>query len=476
MKRNAKKLVSLMLVLCMAFALSVTAFAASEVSRVSVTINGDSDTARGFCWYTEEDAGSDLQIAPVGTNLFDAAVIEGYSYEAMDKYAHKAVADGLLPGTKYAYRVGDSQANVWSDVGYFTTSDKNEDAASFIVISDVQASNEENFRMAAAVMEKAVATMPEYEFTVNLGDFVNDCTNEEWDSYFRNFAFSNMNTTLIPVAGNHEGNLQWYKFNNMFNIGAVPGSATITGCYYSFDWGDAHFAVLNSNDMYPMSMQQINWLKNDMNASDAQWKIVLMHRAVYSAGKNINKPDTLIMRDMLIPVIDELGIDVVFAGHDHMYFRTETVKGDEVVETQSVTEVWNGEETTFALNPDGTTHILPSTAGTKRYGVNEDAISPILDCAAVARDTKEGGVFATVSLDSEHFVYKAYQVNDETKETTLIDSYAIKKTEREAPVTDYEELPTDLLSNFTHNIMNFVKEIAAVLLTYIVKVLPGMIF
>lgn len=476
MKRNAKKLVSLMLVLCFAFALSVTAFAASEVTRVSVAINGDSDASRGFCWYTEEDASSDLQLAPVGENLFDAAIIEGYSYKAMDNYVHKVSANGLLPGTKYAYRVGDSEANVWSDVGYFTTSDKNEDTASFIIISDVQASNEENFRMAAAVMEKAVATMPEYEFTVNLGDFVNDCTNEEWDSYFRNFAFSNMNTTLVPVAGNHEGNLQWFKFNNMFNIGAVPGSATITGCYYSFDWGDAHFAILNSNDMYPMSMQQINWLKNDMNASDAQWKIVLMHRAVYSAGKNINKPDTLIMRDMLIPVIDELGIDIVFAGHDHMYFRTETVKGDEVVETQTVTEVWNGEETTFALNPDGTTHILPSTAGTKRYSVNEDAVSPILDCAAIARDTKEGGVFATVSLDSEHFVYKAYQVNDETKETTLIDSYAIKKTEREAPVTDYEELPTDLLSNFTQNIMNFVKEIISVLFTYIVKVLPGMIF
>lgn len=476
MKRNAKKLVSLMLVLCMTFALSLTAFAVAEVSRVSVTINGSSDTARGFCWYTDEAAGTSLQVAPVGEDLTAAEIIEGYSYEAMDKYAHKAEVEGLTPGTKYAYRVGDSESGTWSDIGYFTTSDKNEAAADFIVISDVQASNEENFQMAAAVMEKAVSAMPEHEFVVNLGDFVNDCTNEEWDSYFRNFAFSNMNTTLIPVAGNHEGNLQWFKFNNMFNIGAAPGSATITGCYYSFDWGDAHFAVLNSNDMYPMSMAQINWLKNDMNASDAQWKIILMHRAVYSAGKNINKPDTLIMRDMLLPVIDELGIDIVFAGHDHMYFRTETVKNDAVVETETVTEVWNGEETTFAVNPDGTTHILPSTAGTKRYSVNEDAVSPILESAAIARDTKEGGVFATVSLDSEHFVYNAYIVDDETKETELIDSYAIKKTEREAPNEGYEVLATDHISTFPHNIYNLVVQVIKVLFTYIAKVLPGMIF
>ena len=40
-----------------------------------------------------------------------------------------------------------------------------------------------------------------------------------------------------------------------------------------------------------------------MNSSDAQWKIILMHRACYSAGKNINKPDTVIMRKRLLPII-----------------------------------------------------------------------------------------------------------------------------------------------------------------------------
>ena len=293
------------------------------------------------------------------------------------------------------------------------------------------------------------------------------CTNEEWDSYFRNFEFMNMNTTLVPVAGNHEGNLQWFKFNNMFNIGAVEDSATITGCYYSFDWGDAHFAVLNSNDMYPMSASQINWLKNDMNASNAQWKIVLMHRALYSAGKNINKPDTVIMRNLLLPVIDELGIDVVFAGHDHMYMRTESVKDEKVQDVQTVTEIWNGESTTFAVNPDGTTHILPSTAGTKRYGVNEEAMPPILESSAIARDTKDGGVFATVSLDSNHFVYKAYMVDDETGEKTLIDTYAIKKTDRETVNDDYEDLPTDIGSTAGQHGITLVVEILKMLVSYI---------
>ena len=444
MKKTIVKFIAIILVLCMTLPIASSATSVNSISRVSVTINGDATTSRGFCWYTDSKAGTDVQVASIWADLEEAEIISGTSYKSMSKFVHKAIVDNLTPGRKYQYRVGDSATGIWSDVGYFTTPSEENDRANFIVYADVQASNDENFKMAANVLKEAVNTMPYYEFAINLGDFVNDCTNEEWDSYFSNFAFMNMNTTLIPVAGNHEGNLQWNKFNNMFNIGAVEGSPTITGCYYSFDWGDAHFAVLNTNDMYPMSVAQINWLKNDMNSSDAQWKIVLMHRALYSAGKNINKPDTVIMRNNLLPVIDELGIDVVFAGHDHMYFRSETVKGEEVQSVQTVTEFWNGEISTFAVNPDGTTHILPSTAGTKRYSVNEDAMPPILDSAALARDTHDGGVFATVSLDNNHFVYKAYMVDDETGEKTLIDSYAIKKTDREAVNENYNELPTDI--------------------------------
>ena len=467
MKKSFVKFISIILVLCMTLPIMASAAVVGEVSRVSVTINGDSATSRGFCWYTDEKAGTDVQVAVVGADLTKAEIISGVSYKSMDKYVHKAEVDTLKPDTKYQYRVGDSKTGVWSDVGYFTTPSKTKNEANFIVFADVQASNEENFQAAAKVLQSAVDTMPNYEFAVGLGDFVNDCTNEEWDSYFKNFSFMNMNTTLIPIAGNHEGNLQWFKFNNMFNIGAVEDSATITGCYYSFDWGDAHFAVLNTNDMYPMSAAQINWLKNDMNASNAQWKIVLMHRALYSAGKNINKPDTVIMRNLLLPVIDELGIDVVFAGHDHMYMRTEPVKAEKVQTAPTVTEVWNGESTTFALNPDGTTHILPSTAGTKRYGVNEDAIPPILENSALARDTKDGGVFATVSLDSNHFVYKAYMVDDETGEKSLIDTYAIKKTDREPANDNHEDLPTDIGSTAGQHGITFVIEILKMLVSYI---------
>jgi hypothetical protein len=114
----------------------------------------------------------------------------------------------------------------------------------------------------------------------------------------------------------------------------------------------------------------------------------MMHRSLYSAGKNINKPDTVIMRNMLLPIIDELGIDMVYAGHDHMYLRTTQVYGDAAVENvEYIEEIVDGDTVKFAVNPEGTVHVLPSTAGTKRYVLNEDAMSPILDVADKAFST-----------------------------------------------------------------------------------------
>ena len=102
----------------------------------------------------------------------------------------------------------------------------------------------------------------------------------------------------------------------MFNLDAGEGELNgVNGVYYSYDYGNVHFTVLNSNDMYPMTEAQRNWIYNDITASDAHWKVLLLHRAAYSAGKNINKPDTLIMRETILEIVDDTGVDLVLSGH-----------------------------------------------------------------------------------------------------------------------------------------------------------------
>lgn len=472
MKNIVKKTISVILACLMLTGGAAVASAAdNSVKNVSCTMYGDGETGRGFCWFTTGKAGTDLQI--VKTDDFDGSFANAKSYSGTQnlyrkQYSHQVAVTDLLPGTSYTYRVGDAAANVWSNAKSFVT-DNGDEAFKFITIADVQASSNENFAHAALTLKGALSVMPDAEFTVNLGDYVNDNTNDEWDWYFSNFAFANDILTQVPVAGNHDGNIT-NKFNtncfkNTFCLDQSKNES-IEGVYYSFDYGNAHFAVLNTNDMYPMSQAQRNWLINDMSASDAQWKIILAHRSFYSAGKNINKPDTIIMRNVLLPIIDQLDIDMVYAGHDHMYLRTNQVKGDALVEgTTYVDEIYNGEKVTFAVNPEGTVYTLPSTAGTKRYTVNEDAIPPILDVAAVAETTRDrGGCFCTTEINGGKLIYKAYIVDDETQEISLIDSYAIMKTE---PGKSTESnLPDGLAITFAMYFVNFFTAIFGMLKSY----------
>ncbi|MCR4616262.1 MAG: metallophosphoesterase family protein [Clostridiales bacterium] len=486
MNRIYKRTLSIILCLCLLFGGASFASSAqttdNTITRVSCTFSADSGTSRNFCWYTKTKTGSDVQIIKAADlrNGFDGAL--KFSGDKVTKfrgeYCHKVTAAGLEAGTYYAYRVGDAKLDLWSENGTFITDD-GDSSFSFLTIADVQASSDENFAHAAETMKAAIATDPNAEFTVNLGDFVNDDTNDEWDWFFKNFAFSNMNTTLAPVAGNHDGNitnkLNINVFNSMFNL-TNPNTDSlvnwVNGVYYSFDYGNAHFTVLNTNDMYPMTQSQRNWIINDAKNSDADWKIVLMHRAAYSVGKNINKPDTVIMRDVLLPLFDEADIDLVYAGHDHTYYRSKQVKGDKPVENVTyVTKDYKGEQIEFAVDPEGSVHICPSTAGTKRYVLYE-GIDPITECAAFEVSTRDlGGCFTTTTIDGNKLIVKSYAVNDETQEITEIDRYAIEKDISQSHA-EASNLSTSNAVDLQTGITNFVNAFMGMLYKYLFVLLP----
>ena len=430
-----KKGLAFLLALLLTLGCALPAAAADDaVSRISCSVYGSGATGRGFCWYTSTRTGSDLDLIETANFTGDFSGAKAYSGTAKlyrGRWSHQVAVTDLSPGTAYTYRVGDRAKGLWSNPCRFVTDDGDK-RFSFLTIADVQARDREEFFDAARVLRTGLKTLPDAEFIVNLGDYVNNNTNEEWDTYFEAFAFANETVTGVPVAGNHDGSITNKLNTNCFkNTFCLDRSAnrSLEGVYYSFDYGNAHFAVLNTNDMYPMSQAQRNWLVNDMTNSGAQWKILLMHRALYSAGKNINKPDTLAQREVLLPLIDRLGIDLVLAGHDHMYLRTAPMKNDaRVPDVTVVKEVFGGEETDFAVAPAGTVYALPSTAGQKRYLVNADAMAPILDaadCCFSARDV--GGCFAAIEIDGDRLVYRAYLVSDEDGAVTRVDSFGLKK-------------------------------------------------
>ena len=402
----------------------------TEPFRISVTVNGDTATKRGFTWYTKIPTDTVIEIYKDGLKA-EGLFIEYYNNMFEGNHMHKATVSGLEAGTVYTFRVGDGI--LFSDMGTFIT-DNGDNKLNFIAIADVQAGNLENFLAGAEVLGAAFKTMPEAEFVANLGDMTDDSTNEEWD--YNDYAFGkyNLNTTLAPVAGNHDGLGVWNWFNNMFNLDTSESVQNLNGVNYSFDYGNAHFAVLNTNDVLSVSIAQLQWLKNDMNSTDKDWKIVLMHKSPYSLGKDAKWPDALYLQSSLTKVLAMCDVDLVMSGHDHQYLRTKPLTNNKVDE-------------------DGTTFVLAGTAGKKRYEVRPFLANHFLKTENIAaltiqkdgygnywngenwdntKQTNIGGCFNAISIDGGKLTYNAYILADEKDASgndiiTNIDSFTLEK-------------------------------------------------
>jgi hypothetical protein len=71
-----------------------------------------------------------------------------------------------------------------------------------------------------------------------------------------------------------------------------------------------------------VAKSQFAWLKEVLSKSQARWKVVFMHHAIYSsARRHGNSKGVLRLRVLLEPILVQNRVDVVFAGHDHTFER-----------------------------------------------------------------------------------------------------------------------------------------------------------
>ena len=92
--------------------------------------------------------------------------------------------------------------------------------------------------------------------------------------------------------------------------------------YYSYVRGNVRFFALDSSRMDP---KQVEWIETSLREAREDWKICYFHHPLYSnAGRHGSSVD---LRVLLEPIFVKHGVDVVFAGHDHVYERTRPQKG-----------------------------------------------------------------------------------------------------------------------------------------------------
>ncbi|MBI5596086.1 MAG: metallophosphoesterase [Elusimicrobia bacterium] len=124
---------------------------------------------------------------------------------------------------------------------------------------------------------------------------------------------------VFPAPGNHDYGNTTDREKGRHRLDEGYARVFRRPPYYSFEAGDAHFAVLDTND--PGAAQR-DWLEADLAAAKSPWKFVLMHVPLYSTGPRGGSDS---MRRTFGPLFDRHRVDAVFQGHDHHYERTRPV-------------------------------------------------------------------------------------------------------------------------------------------------------
>jgi hypothetical protein len=92
--------------------------------------------------------------------------------------------------------------------------------------------------------------------------------------------------------------------------------------YYTYATKNVRFFALDSNKV---DQNELVWLDNALKSAQEDWKICYFHHPLYSdGGRHGSAVD---VRVLFEPIFLNHGVNVVFAGHDHIYERLTPQKG-----------------------------------------------------------------------------------------------------------------------------------------------------
>lgn len=232
-----------------------------------------------------------------------------------DDHQHQQTLTDLTPGQKYNFRV-IFDATIYTG-SFVAAPPVGTSKLKFIAYGDTR-TNATVHNQVAGQMLHSVDVDPERQtLIVSVGDIVTNGDDEAaWDNEYFQAVYANIRRmgSMLPFQacmGNHEdsGTL----FQKYFPYPAVAGR------YWSFDYGPAHFTVIDQYVNYAPGSAQYEWIRNDLMTATRPWRFVVLHEPGWSAGGS--HPNNVAVQDWLQPLFAQYGVSIVFGGHNHYYAR-----------------------------------------------------------------------------------------------------------------------------------------------------------
>ncbi|MGE0079730.1 MAG: metallophosphoesterase [Thiohalomonadaceae bacterium] len=287
-------------------------------------------TAMTVRWETAEPSTGRVRYGLAPDNMPQAVA------GASGAYMHEVRIEGLDPATRYYYQVEADGKDFMAAPASFVTppAPGSAQATRLWVIGDSgKPGKDQN-----AVRDAALGWMaahprvgrPPMDVWLALGDnaYTSGRNVEFQRALFEPYAALLREVAVWPAYGNHDAR-RWVHYD-IFSLpenGEAGGVPSGTERWYAFDHGPVHVVVLDS-EASVRSDQMLQWLREDLAANRSPWRIVALHHPPYSRGGHDSDDwwdsggRMTAVRERLLPVLEAAGVDLVLAGHSHVYERS----------------------------------------------------------------------------------------------------------------------------------------------------------
>lgn len=303
----------------------------SNAYNVRQMITADAAHSRIIMWQSDDHAEHPVleYRLPSGEIQTIKARDVSFSDDKSEIVQYEAEPNGLSAGMTYEYRPAwEGGAGAWQTL---VTPTEQQTEFSCLIFPDSQSAD---YTAWAKLFQDATERWPNAAFFVNMGDIVdNGEAKSQWQAWLNSVQNISGKIPFVPVMGNHETYDNDWKIRlprgylNYFRM-PLNGSMDFDGYYYSFDYGAAHFIVLNTQweelegRRQGLLSEQKEWLVKDVAANPRRWQIVLLHKDVLQYrinGRPERQEGFSNVGEEFMPLFDRLGIDLVLTAHLHTY-------------------------------------------------------------------------------------------------------------------------------------------------------------
>ena len=201
-----------------------------------------------------------------------------------------------------------------------------------------------------AMLDEIRETEP--DLILHVGDLVkNGRSRQEWQNFIPTIPRM---PPLVSVRGNHDRGPYFYGWG----IGVSE--------VFKLDYGAVRIFGLDTEGGVDAVRSRLARFENLLRAPSDQWKIVILHRPIWSQG--LHGSDELGLNQELIRLFDTYGVQLVLSGHDHNYERFCPTLGTR----QSRTCLSPNEAPSYVITGGGATMPNPIPTFWRRWG-NEAA-------------------------------------------------------------------------------------------------------